>query len=74
MVGFSLVTLYCLMVGTGEGSTVGLSLGLPLGRPLEYPNPGSEIHVTLLGAPLGFWHGSEAVRCLCYCRCLTDCL
>ena len=55
-----------LMIGPGEGYLVGLSLGLPLGYPLEYPNPGSELPGTLLGAPIGFWFGSEAVGCWCF--------
>ena len=48
LVEISFGTLAGLMIGTGEGSLVGSSLGIPLGSPLEYPNPGSELSVTLL--------------------------
>ena len=61
------------MVGTGEGCLVGLSQGLTLGYQLEYQNIGSDMTYMLLGAPLGLWFGSEAVRFWCCCRCLTDC-
>ena len=59
MVRVSLGRMSGLMIGTGEGSLVGLSLGLPLGSPLEYPNPGDDLPVMLLGAPLGLWFGSQ---------------
>ena len=53
MVVFSLGTLVGLIIGTGEGSLVGLSLVLTLGYPLGYPNPGAYLTGTLLGMPLG---------------------
>ena len=64
LVGFLLRTMDGLMIGTGEGSLVGLSLVLPLVYPLESPNTGSELYDTLLGSPLGLWFGSEVARCL----------
>ena len=60
MVGFSLGKLAGLMIGTVEGSLVGLSLGITIVTPLEYPNPGDDLPVTLLGAPwvvICFWRG-----------------
>ena len=69
LVGISIGTLVGLMIGNGEVSLVGLSLGLTLGSPLDSPNPGAELPGTLMGVPLGFWFGSEALRCLC-CFCL----
>ena len=50
--GVSLDTLAGLMIGTGEGSLVGLSMGLPLGSPLESQNPGDEIS-SLFGSLTG---------------------
>ena len=67
LVGVSLRTMSGSMIGTGEGSLVVLLLELPLGYPPYSPNHGSELHVMLLGAPIGLWFGSEAARCLCSC-------
>ena len=72
MVGVLLGTLAVLMIGTTEGSLVGLSLGISLGYPIEYPNPGALLSRKLLGAPLGLWFGSEAVICLYCCHLLMD--
>ena len=66
-------TLVGLMIGTGEVSLVGLSLVLPLGYPLESTNTGVDMPGTLMGASLGLWFGSEAVRCWCYWCLLVDC-
>ena len=71
LVGVSLVALTGMIIGTGEVSLVGLSLGIPLGCLLESPNPGSDMPDTLLGAPLGLWFGSEAVRFLFSCHRLV---
>ena len=60
------------MIVTVEGSLVVLSLLLPLVYPLESPNHGAELPGILLGAPLGLWFFSEAVRCICCWFCLTD--
>ena len=60
------------MIGTGEGSFVGLSLGLPPVSPLEYPNPGSELPIIMMDKRLGLWFGFEAVRCLCCFHSLMD--
>ena len=72
LVGVSLGILVGFMIGTVEGSLVGLSLGITLRSLPIYPNPGANLHVTILGAPLGLWYGSEAVRCWCYYFRLTD--
>ena len=56
--GVSLDTLSGLIIGTGEGSLVGLSMGLPLGSPLESQNPGDEISYlfgSLTGKILVIW-------------------
>ena len=58
---FSLVTLAGLIIGTGEGSLIGLSLGLPLGSPLESTNTGADMPGTLLGAPPGLWFEFDVV-------------
>ena len=62
LVKVSLGALGGLMVGTVEGSLVGLSLVLALGSLIEYPNPRAVLTGTLLGTPLRFWFGSEAIR------------
>ena len=67
LVRVSLGTLARLIIVTREGSLVVLSLLISIGFPLESPNPGDELPGTLLGAPIGLWFGSEAVRCLCSC-------
>ena len=65
MVGVSLGTVSVLVIGTGEEYLVGLSLGLTIGPPIEYPDPGAELHGTLMVLPLGLCFCFEAVRCLC---------
>ena len=57
-----------LIIGTGERYLVGLSLELTLGSPLVSPNNGDDLPETLMGAPIGLWFGSEAVRRRCCCR------
>ena len=66
LVGFSLLPLAILVIGTVGGYLVGLSLVLPLGSPLESPNPGTDLPGTLLGVPLGLRFESETVSCMCY--------
>ena len=61
LVGFSLVPMAVLMIGTDEGSVVGLSLVFPLGSPLDSPNPGADLSGTLLYAPLGLWFFFDVV-------------
>ena len=61
MVGVSLVRMDGLMIGTGEGSLVGLSMGLTFGSQLDFPNPGAHLHSMLRKAPLGLWFGSDVV-------------
>ena len=47
-----LVTLAVLVVVTGEGYLVLLLLVLLLGSPFYSPNPGADLHGTLLVSPL----------------------
>ena len=61
LVGVSLGTLAGSMIDTRGVSLFGLSLGLPLGSPLESKNLGSELHGTLIGAPIGLWLGSNVI-------------
>ena len=61
LVGISLGQMDALMIGTDEGSVVGLSLVFPLGSPLDSPNPGADLSGTLLYAPLGLWFFSDVV-------------
>ena len=72
LVEVSLGSMASLMIGTVEGYLVGLSLGLPHVSPIEFPNPGADLPVTLLGKPLGLLFGSEAVRFWCCCQCVMD--
>ena len=60
------------MIGTVEGSLVGLSLGLTRVSPLESKNIEAELPDMLLGAPLGLCFGSEAVGYMCCCHRLMD--
>ena len=55
------VTLDGLIIGSGEGSMVGLSLVLTLEYPLESPNHGADLPGMLMGAPLGLWSSSDMV-------------
>ena len=73
LVRVSLITMYVFIIITGEGYFLGLSMGLPLGYQLESPDPVAELSVTLLGAHIGLWFGSEAARCLFCCFRLMDC-
>ena len=49
LVGVSLGRMDGHMIGTVEVFLVGLSLERSLESPLEFPNPGAELHETLLG-------------------------
>ena len=60
------------ILGYSINMFLGLSLGLPLGSPLDSPNAVADLPGKFLGTPLGLCFGSEASRCLCYCRCLVD--
>ena len=59
------------MIGTGEGSLVGLSLRLPPVSPLEYTNLVSGLPGMLLGVPLELWFVSEAFKYWCSSHRLT---
>ena len=67
-----LVTLAGLVVVTGEGYFVLLLLVLLLGSPFYSPKHGADLPGTLLGSPLSFCLGYEAVRYLCSCPHLMD--
>ena len=63
MIGVSLGALGGLVIGTREGSLVGLSLVFTIKYPFEYPNTRYVLPGTLLVTSLGLWFGSEFVRC-----------
>ena len=67
-----LVTLAGLVVVTGEGYLVLLLLVLLLGSPFYSPNPGADMHGTLLVSPLVLWFLYEAFRYLCSYRRLME--